>query len=141
MVEGIVKKIMFTGIEKYAKNYGLTDLQVQIKVLNDESGSVIYKICKNYVEEEEVRFLQIMDKKMDMFGYEALASPFLKKSLIEMAEESEVNVSQVCCFIFKYEDSNKKQGVGLGFYQISDDKPLKKLKVVPLSKHLEKLGL
>jgi hypothetical protein len=35
-----------------------------------------------------------------MFGYEALASPFLKKSLIECAEESETNVSQVCCFIF-----------------------------------------
>jgi hypothetical protein len=98
-------------------------------------------MCKNYVEEEEVRFLQIMDKKLDMFGYEALASPFLKKSLIECAEESETNVSQVCCFIFKYEDKNKKQGVGLGFYQIEENKPLKKIKVVPLSKHLEKLGL
>jgi len=141
MVEGIVKKIMFTGIEKYAKNYGLTDLQVQIKVLNDENGSVTYKMCKNYVEEEEVRFLQIMDKKLDMFGYEALASPFLKKSLIECAEENETNVSQVCCFIFKYEDKNKKQSVGLGFYQIEENKPLKKIKVVPLSKHLEKLGL
>ena len=82
-----------------------------------------------------------LDKKLDMFGYEALASPFLKRSLIESAEENEINVSQVCCFIFKYEDGNKKQGVGLGFYQIADDKPLKKLKVVPLSKHLEKLGL
>lgn len=141
MVDGIVKKIMFTGIEKYAKNYGLTDLQVQIKVLNDENGSVIYKMCKNYVEEEEVRFLQIMDKKLDMFGYEALASPFLKKSLIECAEENETNVNQVCCFIFKYEDNNKKQGVGLGFYSREDNIPLRKLKVVTLSKHLEKLGL
>ena len=104
MVEGIVKKIMFTGIEKYAKNYGLTDLQVQIKVLNDENGSVTYKMCKNYVEEEDVRLLQIMDKKLDMFGYEALASPFLKRSLIESAEENEINVNQVCCFISKLED-------------------------------------
>lgn len=141
MVDGIVKKIMFTGIEKYAKNYGLTDLQVQIKVLNDENGSVIYKMCKNYVDEEEVRFLQIMDKKLDMFGYEALASPFLKRSLIECAEENETNINQVCCFIFKYEDNNKKQGVGLGFYKIEDNKPLSKLRVVTLSKHLEKLGL
>lgn len=141
MVDGIVKKIMFTGIEKYAKNYGLTDLQVQIKVLNDENGSVIYKMCKNYVDEEEVKFLQIMDKKLDMFGYEALASPFLKRSLIECAEENETNVNQVCCFIFKYEDNNKKQGVGLGFYKKEDYIPLRKLKVVTLSKHLEKLGL
>ena len=109
--------------------------------MNDENGSVNYKICKNYVEEEDVRFLQIMDKKLDMFGYEALASPFLKKSLIECAEENQTNLSQVCCFIFKYEDNNKKQGVGLGFYKIQNEKPLSKLKVVTLSKHLEKLGL
>ena len=141
MVEGIVKKIMFTGIEKYAKNYGLTDLKVQIKVLNDENGSVTYKMCKNYVEEEEVRFLQIMDKKLDMFGYEALASPFLKRSLIESAEENEINVNQVCCFISKLEDKDKKQFVGLSFYKIKDNKPLIKLKAVRLSKHLEKLGL
>lgn len=141
MVEGIVKKIMFTGIEKYAKIFGVTDLQVQIKVLNDDNGSVKYKMCKNYEDEEEVRFLQIMDKKMDMFGYEALASPFLKKSLIEIAEESSLALSQVCCFILKYEDSNKKQGIGLAFYEIENDKPLRKLKALTLSKHLEKLGL
>jgi hypothetical protein len=141
MIEGVVKKIMFTGIDKYAKNYGLKDLEVQIKVSNDPNGSVIYKMCKNYTEEEEVRFLQIMDKKLDMFGYEALASPFLKKSLIECAEENETNANQVCCFIFKYEDNNKKQGIGLGFYKIEENKPLNKIKVVTLSKHLEKLGL
>jgi len=139
MVQGIVKKIMFTGIEKYAKNYGLTDTQVQIKVLNDESGSVIYKMCKNYVEEEEVSFLQIMDKRMDMFGYEGIASPFLKKSLIESAEENSLSVSQVCCFILKYKDNNAKEQVGLGFY--TTDGVMKKLKTVTLSKHLEKLGL
>ena len=141
MVEGIVKKIMFTGIEKYAKIYGLTDLEVQIKVLNDESGNVFYVMCKNYLEEEKVRFLEIMDKKLDMFGYEAIASPFLKKSLTECAEQNETNVNQVCCFIFKYVDNKGKQGTGLGFYKIEENKPLAKLKVVTLAQHLEKLGL
>lgn len=141
MVEGIVKKIMFTGIEKYAKNYGLTDFQVQIKVLNDENGSVIYKMCKNYEDVEEVRFLQIMDKKMDMFGYESLASPFLKKSLLECANDFDLNINQVCCFILKYQDKNGKQQVGLAFYEIQENKPLKSLISITLSKHLEKLGL
>lgn len=141
MVEGIVKKIMFTGIEKYAKNYGLSDLDVQIKVLNDENGSVFYKMCKKYEEEEDVRFLQIMDKKLDMFGYEALASPFLKKSLLECGNDFDLNISQVCCFILKYQDKNGKQQIGLGFYEIQENKPLKNLKSVTLSKHLEKLGL
>jgi hypothetical protein len=138
MIEGIVKKIMFTGIEKYAKNYGLTDFEVQIKVLNDPNGSVTYKMCKNYTEEvEEVSFLQIMDKKMDMFGYEAISSPFLKKSLIECAEENDILVDEVCCFILKYADANGKQYVGLAFYKTN----LTKIKTITLSKHLEKLGI
>ena len=137
MIEGIVKKIMFTGIEKYAKNYGLKDLEVQIKVLNDPNGSVIYKMCKNYVEEEQVSFLQIMDKKLDMFGYESIASPFLKKSLIEYAKDSGISDDEVCCFILKYVDGNGKQNVGLAFYKTD----LTKIKTITLAKHLEKLGL
>ena len=141
MVEGIVKKIMLTGIDKYANEYGLTDVDVQIKVLNKADG-VIYKICEKYItEKEEVSFLQIMNKKMDMFGYEGLASPFLKRSLIDCAEENELNVSQVCYFIFKYFDVNKKAKVGLAFYEIVNNKPQKKLAVIPLSAHLQKLGL
>jgi hypothetical protein len=137
MIEGIVKKIMFTGIEKYAKNYDLKDLEVQIKVLNDPNGSVIYKMCKNYVEEEQVSFLQIMDKKLDMFGYESMASPFLKKSLIECAKDSGISDDEICCFILKYVDGNGKQNVGLAFYKTN----LIKIKTITLSKHLEKLGL
>ncbi len=138
MVEGIVKKIMFTGIEKYSDKYGVADADIQIKVLNDPSGSVIYKICKRYTEEmEQVSFLQIMDKKLDMFGYESLASPFLKKSLIECAEENELSVDEVCCFILKYIDGAGKQNVGLAFYKTN----LTKIKTITLSKHLEKLGL
>ena len=138
MVEGIVKKIMFTGIEKYSDKYGVADSDIQIKVLNDPSGSVIYKICKRYTEEmEQVSFLQIMDKKLDMFGYESLASPFLKKSLIECAEENELSVDEVCCFILKYIDGAGKQNVGLAFYKTN----LTKIKTITLSKHLEKLGL
>jgi len=141
MVEGIVKKIMITGIDKYASQYGLTDVEVQIKVLNQDDG-VIYKICEKYTtEKEEVSFLQIMNKKMDMFGYEGLASPFLKRSLIECAEEKGLGVSQVCCFIFKYFDELKKAKIGLAFYEIINDNPHKKLAVISLSAHLQKLGL
>lgn len=139
MIEGIVKKIMFTGIEKYAKKYAISDTQSQIKVTDNENGSVFYEMCNNYVAQEQVSFLNIMDKKMDIFQYERLASPFLKKSLAECADENGINVNQICCFILKYKDSNSKDQVGLGFY--TTDSIMKKLKIVSLSKHLEKLGL
>jgi hypothetical protein len=141
MVEGIVKKIMITGIDKYADKYKIKDAEIQIKVIDSDSG-VLYKICEKYLtEKEEVSFLQIMNKKIDMFGYEGLASPFLKRSLIECAEENKLNVSQVCCFIFKYFDTNKKSKIGLAFYEIINHKPQNKLSVVSLSVHLQKLGL
>ena len=81
MVEGIVKKIMNTGINKYAKAYEVPSNVVQIKVTNDPNGTVFYTMCNNFKEVERVSFLQIMDKKMDIFQYESLANPFLKKSL------------------------------------------------------------
>jgi hypothetical protein len=137
MIEGIVKKIMFTGIEKYARNYGIKDVEVQIKVLNNPEDNVFYIICENYIEVELVTFLKIMDKKLDMFGYEALANPFLKKSLIDCANEFNLSVDDVFCYIVKYVDNVGKQNVGLAFYNTKNQK----LKTISLAKHLEKLGI
>jgi hypothetical protein len=137
MIEGIVKKIMFTGIEKYARNYGIKDVEIQIKVLNNPEDNVFYIICENYIEVELVTFLKIMDKKLDMFGYEALANPFLKKSLIDCANEFNLSVDDVFCYIVKYVDNAGKQNVGLAFYNTKNQK----LKTISLAKHLEKLGI
>ena len=62
MVEGIVKKIMTTGITKYAKAYNVPAEQVQIRVTNDPNGTVFYTMYKNFKEVERITFLQIMDK-------------------------------------------------------------------------------
>jgi hypothetical protein len=149
MIEGFVKKIMFTGIEKYSKIYGLTDLEVQIKVTKNSNGNLIYKMCKKYVEEQEVTFLQIMDKKFDFGGFEAISTPFLKKSLINCAEENGLLVEQVCCYIVKYIDNKGIEQVGLSFYKnpsmdipkSEEFKHSEKIKNITLSKHLEKIGL
>ena len=112
MVEGIVKKIMMTGINKYAQAYGTSNENVQIKVTDDIEGNVIYK-------------------RMDFFGYEGLASPVLKKALAIFATEAGCDVSQVNCFIMKH-----KETVGLAFYE-----RFKNGKNILLAKQLEQLGL
>ena len=131
MVEGIVKKIMMTGINKYAKAYGASNDNVQIKVTDDIDGNVIYTMCNDFKDVERVTFLNIMDKRMDFFGYEGLASPFLKKALAIFAIEASCEVSQVNCFIVKH-----KEKIGLAFYN-----GFKSGKNVLLSKQLEELGL
>jgi len=131
MVEGIVKKIMTTGITKYAKAYSVEPEQVQIRVTNDPNGTVFYTIYKNFKEVERITFLQIMDKKMDIFQYEALANPFLKKSLEMYANDTKDNVLNVSSFIMK-----RNNDIELAFYN-----EYKNGKVISLGKHLRELGL
>jgi hypothetical protein len=131
MVEGIVKKIMMTGINKYSKKYGTSNENVQIKVTDDIDGNVYYTMCNDFKDVEQVTFLNIMDKRMDFFGYEGLASPFLKKALSIFATEKGCDVSEVNCFIMKH-----KETVGLAFYN-----RFKNGKNILLSKQLEELGL
>jgi len=132
MVEGIVKKIMTTGITKYAKEYNVPVEQVQIKVTNDPNGTVFYTMCNNFKAVENVSFLQIMDKKMDIFQYEALANPFLKKSLELYSKDTNDDVLNVCSFIMKVNTNN----IGLSFYN-----GYKNGKNISLGKHLGELGL
>jgi hypothetical protein len=131
MVEGIVKKIMTTGINKYATLYNVPAEQVQIKVTNDPTGTVFYTMCNNFKEVEVVSFLQIMNKKMDIFQYEALANPFLKKSLELYANDTNDDVLNVCSFIMQVNNN-----IGLAFYN-----GYKNGKNISLGKHLGELGL
>ena len=131
MVEGIVKKIMNTGINKYAQAYEVPSNGVQIKVTNDPNGTVLYTMCKNFKEVESVSSLQIMNKKMDIFHYEALAIPFLKKSLELYAKESNDDILNVCVFILQINNN-----IGLSFYN-----KFKNGKNISLPKHLIELGL
>lgn len=131
MVEGIVKKIMMTGINKYSKEYDTSNDNVQIKVTDDVDGNVFYTMCKDFKDVEQVTFLNIMDKRMDFFGYEGLASPFLKKALNIFATETGCEVSKVSCFIMKH-----KETIGLAFYN-----EFKNCKNILLAKQLEELGL
>jgi hypothetical protein len=131
MVEGIVKKIMTTGITKYAKAYGVPANEVQIKVTNNPNGTVIYTMCKQFKAVEEVSFLQIMDKKMDLFQYEALANPYLKKSLEMYANDTNDDIQNVCTFIMQVQNN-----IGLAFYN-----GFKNGKNVSLAKELSGLGL
>ena len=131
MVEGIVKKIMTTGITKYAKMYNVPVLQVQIKVTNNPDGTVFYTMCNNFKEVESVSFLQIMDKRMDIFQYEALANPFLKKSLELYAKDTNDDILNVCSFIMQVNNN-----IGLAFYN-----GYKNGKNISLKNHLGELGL
>ncbi|MEI7509975.1 MAG: hypothetical protein WCJ62_10985 [Flavobacterium sp.] len=136
MVQGIVKKIMITGLTKYAKAYNVTTGEVQIKVTNDINGTVNYEICVQNNVVEKVRFINIMDKKIDFLGYESIANPFLKKSLEMYAKETNDELQNVCSNIIMYIDASSVSQIGLQFFN-----GIIKNKSISLTKHLAELGI
>jgi len=131
MVHAIVKKIMVKGIKKYAKVYNVPENEVQIKVINDVDGYVFYTICIKFQEKERVTFLQIMDSRIDLLGYQQIANPFMKKSLEMYAKDKKDSIDNVCSFIMKVQEN-----IGLAFYN-----GYKNGKSISLEKHLTELGL
>jgi hypothetical protein len=132
MVEQITTKIMTGGIEKYSKNYGLETKQVQIRISkNLEKGALKYEICKSWNPQEEVSFKDILNKKIDILGYEAMATPFLIKSIELYEKEFDVSQENISVILFL---NGKK--INLAVY----DK-IKNIKLVTLSKHFECLGM
>lgn len=136
MVQVIVKKIMITGLTKYAKAYNVPISEVQIKVTNDIESTVNYEICLQNKIVEKVRFINIMDKKIDFLGYESVANPFLKKSLEMFSKEINVELQDVCSHIIMYVDANGVSQIGLQFFNKNE-----KIKSVSLTKHLAELGI
>ena len=131
MIQNITSKIMLEGICNYAKIFNASEKEVQIRITNGEDEGVIYEICENWQPKERVSFKDILNKKIDILGYEQLATPFLKKSLKLYNEQFEVDFENLSLFLF-----NRNDKVGVAVFNQK-----KNLKLLTLSNHFEQLGL
>lgn len=131
IIEGIVKKIMYKGLNKYAKLYDAPVVDIQIKITNNPERAVNYEICKNMIAVEQVSFLQIMDSKLDLLGYESMSSPVMKDSLSHVALIHNADVNKMSCFIHEH-----RQELWLAFYN-----EYKNVKTIRLSEHLAGVGM
>ena len=131
MISGIVSKIMSSGIDRYSEEYGCTDADVQIQILSNGMGGVTYKMCKNWQPQEEVTFLQIMGKKFDLLGYEALSTPFMVKSLDKFSKDHQTPALNLSVFIAK-----RNERIALAVFD-----GRKNVRSLSLEKHLEEMGM
>jgi hypothetical protein len=123
------QKIMNTGIAKYSRINEVTEEQTQILVKAEGDEKVNYTICKEWKPLEVVSFKQIMDVRVDILGFEMLASPFLRKSVdmySKYYESDDVNL-----FIFK-----KDSKLGIAVYEKNNFK-----EILTLEKQFERLGI
>ena len=131
MVESITNKIMLGGIKKYSKLYQKSEKDVQIRISKNENEVLDYEICQDWQPKESVTFKDILNKKIDILGYEQLSTPFLIKSLDLYKNEFNVDDKQLSIFLFSRNDK-----IGIAVF-----KEKQNLKLITLSKHFEQLGL
>lgn len=131
MVQQITSKIMLGGICKYANIYQTEEKQVQIRVSKAPNNELNYEICQEWQPKEQVTFKDILNKKIDILGYEQLATPFLIKSLDLYQKEFSTEEEKLSIFLF-----NRNDKVGIAVFEEK-----KNLKLITLSKHFEQLGL
>lgn len=131
MILSIVSKIMFGGIERYSEVYGCTNADVQIQVFLNGMGQVSYKMCHNWQPKDEVTFLQIMGKKFDLLGYEAISSPFMLKSLNKFSGDYKESTWNMSVFLAKH-----KEQIVLAIFNGK-----KSVRSLTLKTHLEEMGM
>ena len=131
MIFGKTQKIMKTGIAKYSKEFETTKDNTQILVKADEGDGVNYTMCNNWKPKNEVSFKDIMDVRVDLLGFEMMASPFLRKSVDMYSKYYDTSNSQINLFIFEKSDK-----IGVAVYEGTKFK-----ETLTLEKQFERLGI
>lgn len=131
MILGKTQKIMKTGISKYSKELEITKDNTQILVTSNEADGVDYQICESWKPSFKVSFKDIMDVRVDLLGFEMMASPFLRKSVDMYADYYNTIPSEINLFIFE-----KEEKIGVAVY----DKTIFK-EAISLTKQFERLGI
>tara|TARA_B110000495_G_C22631850_1_gene375763 strand:- start:25 stop:420 length:396 start_codon:yes stop_codon:yes gene_type:complete len=131
MILGKTQKIMKTGISKYSKELEITKESTQILVTSDEADGVDYTICGSWKPNFKVSFKDIMDVRVDLLGFEMMASPFLRKSVDMYANYYDTLPKEINLFIFEKNDK-----VGVAVYDKTEFK-----EAISLEKQFERLGI
>ena len=102
-IKGTVKGYIFDCCERYAKAKGISIDSVQlimsldVKLKGEDIVGVdnTYFLCENYEKKEQYTFLQVIDVTIDFFGKQMLAEPFIRKSLVRLAQTHEIDIQKV----------------------------------------------
>lgn len=131
-IKSKIQEIMETGIRKYAAINETTEDNVQIYVTDDPVPEGLnYQIAVNWQPKEHVTFKQIMDKKIDFLGFEALSTPIMKSSIYDIAVQNKVQPSEISFFIYIWKDQ-----IAIAVYKGTEN-----IKTMTLSRYLQDIGI
>lgn len=116
MIEEIVSKTMRNGIVRFAEAAGVPPTQSQLMIFT-KSGEVMpsYKsVLYSKGAVREVSFNEILGVKVDLLNREAIAAPFIAKSMARYADELGVPPTKIFIMVLVVND---KQDIRLALYK------------------------
>ena len=123
-IKGTVKGYIYDCCEKYAKKKGISiddiqlilSLDVDLGSNNKLSVSNSYFVCEQYVKKQQYTFLQVLDVTIDFLGRQVLAEPFIRKSLIRLSKENDIDIEKVSIMCVPFRNDRKKKDISLYVY-------------------------
>lgn len=100
-----VSKVMRKAFSHFSEKVGVKPEQIQILIsASDDEGTPEYQLMQDFKPVRKVKFSEILDVKLDLMNREALATPYLKESLLKFAKELDCPVTEVNVMIYNKED-------------------------------------
>lgn len=106
----VTTKIMSNALEHFAQKHGKTPTDMQLNIFTDNEDCIPkYRLLMEYapiaskvdgISSSEVTFVQILDKKRDMFGKEQIVNEFLPNAIKRLASELNCDPREVNILIF-----------------------------------------
>ena len=124
MIKGRVIKVFTKAVKKYALENESKRLDTQVLLSITNEGVISYEVCNKFQPIKQVSFLDLLDVKIDLLSREAIATPFLQNSFINLQNELKVaELRSMKVIIFpKNEDSTK-----FGLHVFADGKAVKEI--------------
>lgn len=104
MILDKVKATLRNGIDRFAKEAGLTEEDVQFLIeieLSEDSGTVVYYLLNKYQKVRKVQFKEIMNVKLDILGQGIIVGNFIGRYMMTIAESDNKDLSEISVMICK----------------------------------------
>jgi len=99
--------VMSKAIKRLSAENECDTKNIQL-VLKFDGKRVSYSYMKDYQTISDLTFNEILGVKFDFKQREFLTAPFIQKAIVRLAEEKEVDVSEISSIVLtKDEDANK----------------------------------
>jgi len=102
-----IKKDFLTGVNQFAKKYGVEKMSIQIKLAltGDDSNPIHYSVFVDWQYKDETTYKEVMGNKM-LNLTEGMVVPFLIQALNKWSRTLEVDPKDFAALLYAFDSPN-----------------------------------